>query len=461
MSSTFGGISTALSALYAQRRGLDVTGQNIANVNTDGYSRQRADLSAVGATGAASLWSVSDGVGGGVEMSGVARLRDGFLESRARSEHARSAYLDARLNSLKDVEQVLTEPSDSGVAAQLGDLWAGFGDVANRPGDEAARTQLLQRAGTLAGTLNSSSNAMSRQWDAQREQVGGLVAEVNSAAASVADLNQAIMRATQAGLPSNELADRRDVLAQKLAELTGGVGQTGEDGALDIYLDGTAIVRGSRAEKLTVTGGSRLVDVGVAPISVNWAQDGRSTGISTGTIGAVTENLNVTLPGYTTNLDAVATKLASIVNTAHAAGYDLDGNPGAAMFSGTTAATLTVAITDPRDVAASVTQTPGGNREGGNADVLGKLKANPAGPDSAWRTLVVGIGVTVQTADNRSAVQDAVTAKADNLRDSVAGVNLDEEMTNMLAYQRAYEGAARVMSTIDSMLDTLINRMGR
>jgi flagellar hook-associated protein 1 FlgK len=461
MSSTFSGISTALSALYAQRRGLDVTGQNIANINTDGYSRQRADLSSVSSGAVASLWSVGDGVSGGVDVSGVARLRDGFLESRARSEHARSAYVESRLNSLKDVEQVLTEPSDSGVAAQLGDLWAGFHDVANRPGDEAARSQLLQRAGTITGTLNSSSAALSRQWDAQREQVDGLVAEVNAGAASLAELNQAIMRATQAGLPSNELADRRDVLAQKLAELTGGTGQVGENGAVDIYIEGTALVRGSRAEKLTVTGGDRLVDVGAAPIVVSWLQDGRPTGISGGTIGAVTENLNITLPGYTKDLDAVAAKLTSIVNTVHTAGFDLDGNAGVALFTGTTAATLTVAITDPRKVAASATQTSGGNREGGNADKLAKLKSDPTGPDSSWRTLVVGIGVTVQTADNRAAVQAAVTAKTDNLRDSVAGVNLDEEMTNMLAYQRAYEGAARVMSTIDSMLDTLINRMGR
>jgi flagellar hook-associated protein 1 FlgK len=92
---------------------------------------------------------------------------------------------------------------------------------------------------------------------------------------------------------------------------------------------------------------------------------------------------------------------------------------------------------------------------------LGKLKDSATGPDGAWRTLVVGIGVTVQTADNRAKIQSTVTAKADSLRDSVAGVNLDEEMANMLSYQRAYEGAARVMSTIDSVLDTLINRMGR
>jgi flagellar hook-associated protein 1 FlgK len=251
------------------------------------------------------------------------------------------------------------------------------------------------------------------------------------------------------------------MLALKLAELTGGVGQIGENGAVDVYLDGTAIVRGSHAEQLTVTGATRLVDAGALPISVNWAQDGRASGISTGTIGAVTENLNVTLPDYTAKLDGVATRIATIVNARHEAGYDRDGLAGVALFTGTTAATLRVAITEPRQVAASLTQTTGGNLEGGNASELAKLKSDPNGPDSSWRTLVVGLGVTVQTVSNRAAVQSAVTAKADNLRDSVAGVNLDEEMANMLAYQRAYEGAARVMSAIDSVLDTLINRMGR
>jgi flagellar hook-associated protein 1 FlgK len=459
--STFSGISTALSALYAQRRGLDVTGQNIANVNTEGYSRQRADLSAVSTNATASMWSVGSGVGGGVAMDSVTRIHDMFLEARSRSEHARSAFLDSRKASLQDVERVLTEPSDEGVAAQLNDLWVGFDDVANHPGDGAPRNQLLQRAGTIAGTLNASSNALSRQWNAQREQLDGLVSEVNVAASNVAELNQAIIRATQSGVPSNELQDRRAVLAQKLAELTGGVARTGEEGSLDIYVEGSAIVRGAVAEKLTVTGAHRLTDVAAEPISVNWAKDGRPTAIAGGTIGAITENLSVTLPDYTKKLDEVAVALAATVNAQHAAGYDQDGNAGGAVFSGTTAATLQVTITDPRKIAAAATQTPGGNRDGGNATALGKLKDSATGPDGAWRTLVVGIGVTVQTANNRAAIQDTVTAKADSLRDSVAGVNLDEEMANMLAYQRAYEGAARVMSAIDSMLDTLINRMGR
>ena len=459
--STFSGISTALSALYAQRRGLDVTGQNIANVNTEGYSRQRAGLSSIAASSTASLWSVGDSVGGGVTMESVDRMRDMFLEARARSEHARSAFLDSRKASLQDVERVITEPSDQGIAAQLNDLWVGFDDVANHPGDGAPRNQLLQRAATVAGTLSASSNALSRQWDAQREQLDGLVSEVNVAAAGVAELNQAIIRATQSGLPSNELADRRDVLSQQLAELTGAVGRTGDDGALDIYLDGTALVRGGVAEKLTVTGAHRLTDVAAEPISVNWQQDGRPTGITSGTVGAYTENLSVTLPGYTAELDKVAVALATTVNTQHAAGFDQKGNPGGALYGGTTAATLQVIITKPEEIAAAAIQTLGGNRDAGNAMALAKLKNSATGPDAEWRTLVVGIGVTVQTARNRADIQGTVTARADSLRESVAGVNLDEEMANMLSYQRAYEGAARVMTAIDSVLDTLINRMGR
>jgi flagellar hook-associated protein 1 FlgK len=460
--STFSGISTALSGLYAQRRALDVTGQNIANVNTEGYSRQRADLTAVAASSQASMWSVSENVGGGVDVASIGRMRDAFLEARSRAEHARSSYLDTRKTSLKDVERTLTEPSDTGIAAQLGELWAGFDDVANRPGDEAARNQLLQRVGTVTGTLNASSNALSRQWDAQREQLDGLVNEVNEAAKGVAELNQSIIRANQEGLPSNELADRRDLLTQKLAELTGGVGRAGEDGSLDFYLDGTALVSGSRAEGLSVAGANRLTDVGADPVVVSWTRGGRPAGISGGTVGAITENIGVTLPDYTRQLDGVANALTTVVNAQHQAGYDQDGNPGGSLFTGTTAATITFAITDPRKVAAAAAQTSvTGNRDGGNASALSKLKSTANGPDNAWRTLVVGIGVTVQTANRRSEIQGTVTAAADGLRDSVAGVNLDEEMANMLAYQRAYEGAARVLSAIDSVLDTLINRMGR
>ncbi|HEY0487248.1 MAG TPA: flagellar hook-associated protein FlgK [Mycobacteriales bacterium] len=457
--STFSGISTALSALYAQRRALDVAGQNIANINTEGYSRQRADLQSVGAPAVPSMFAVYDDAGGGVDVNSVERLRDTFLEQRGRSEHSQGSYLEQRKTDLAGIERVVGNLGDTGLSHQLSDLWASFSDVANRPRDLAARNQLLQQAGTVASTLSEQSAVLGDQWAAQRQQVGTLVTEVNTTASTIADLNLAVQRATSGGLPSNELQDRRDGLAMKLAELTGATVRNGADGSLDVYLGGSALVRGATTEAVTVTGATELTGLAGNPVGLSWAADGRPADVPGGTLSAATENLNTTLPDFRTQLDTVAAALVTKVNDVHTAGYDLAGTAGTPLFTGTTAATIAVAITDPALIAASGT-TGTANLDGSNADKLAALAKDPTGPDAAFRSLMVRVGSAAKTATMRSSIQDTVTAAADSARDSVSGVNLDEEMTNMLAAQRAYEGAARVMTAVDSMLDTLINRTG-
>ena len=149
--STFSGLSGALSALYAQQRGMDVTGQNIANANTDGYSRQRVDLKSVGGSPVPAMNSLPDGSVGGVTVTGVARAQDAFLEARGRIEHAQNSYLTDQNQVYTEVQQAFNEPSDTGVQSQLSDLWSAWHDLTNNPGDASVRTQVLARATTLTG----------------------------------------------------------------------------------------------------------------------------------------------------------------------------------------------------------------------------------------------------------------------------------------------------------------------
>jgi flagellar hook-associated protein 1 FlgK len=456
--STFSGLSTALSALYAQRRGLDVTGLNIANANTDGYSRQRVTLTSVGGATVPAVFSHWDGAGGGVAVEDVERLRDQFLEARARGEHAQNAYLSDQQRIYGQVEQIFNEPSDTGLQSQLADFWSSWHEVANRPGDLAARTQLLQRASTIADNLHTSQDTLGALWTATREQLGALTTEVNTATANVAQLNQAVVRANQAGLPANELADQRDQAVLHLSELTGSTARVRDDGAVDVYLNGSSLVSGAAARKLAVAGATRLEDQSTTPVSLRWADDGNSAIVTKGTAASALEALNTTIPAYTAALDGVAASLASTVNAQHAAGYDLAGAAGGQFYSGTTAATLTVAVTDPSKVAAAA--GPGGSFDGTNADTIAHIAASNDGPDKIYRQLVVGLGVVTQGVNRRATIQSVVTDDVDSARSSESGVNLDEEMSNMLAYQRGYEAASRVMNAVDSMLDTLINRTG-
>lgn len=462
--STFSGLSTALTGLQAARRGLDVTGQNISNANTDGYTRQRVQQESIGAPTTPALWSTYEGVGGGVDVTDIQRLNDEFLTARSRTESATLGQLMGRQTAMAGVESVFGEPGDTGISSQLSDLWSAWHDVANRPGDLASRSQLLSRTATVADGIRAAYTKLDTQWTSTREQLSVAVDQVNTTAANVAELNQAIKRSTQAGIPVNELKDKRDQLIDSLAKATGATTKPGADGTIDVYLGGIALVRGDVAEKLAVTGAASMTDLrsGSSPApSVTWVSTGSAVALG-GETGSQVEALGVTIPAYADKLDTVAFALRDTVNAAHTAGYDLDGNAGAAMFSATaTAKDITSLITDPRKVAASAqAPSPTPSLDGSNAAALAELGRASNSPDSIYRQLVVDVGNAAQTANRRVEIQNSVSTEASAARESAQGVNTDEEMVNLLSYQRAYEAAARVITSIDEALDTLINRTG-
>jgi flagellar hook-associated protein 1 FlgK len=469
MSGTFTGLNTALTSLHAQRRGLDVTGQNIANANTDGYSRQRVTMESVGAPAVPALWSTYQGAGDGVAVTDVLRLRDAFLEARGRIESEKLARLSTRNDTVVGIERAFQEPGENGLQAQLSEMWAGWHDVANRPGDLAARAQLLERTATLADSFRQTYTALDAQWTATGEQLETTVASVNAAATNVAELNQAILRATQAGIPTNELADQRDLLVRQLADAVGAAGRPGKDGTVDVYVGGTALVHGSTSQELAVRGAATLDDARTPAggVSLVWAASGATAGAA-GRAGAYAEALTTTIPTYAERLDAVVANLRDRLNAAHAAGYDLTGAPGGPLFGPTaTAKDITALITGADQVAASsepASLGPDGilrpSLDGSHAAAIAEIERQASGPDRAYRQLVVQLGSDAQTADRRLEIQSQVVIQVDTAREAQAGVNLDEEMVNLLSFQRGYEAAARVISTVDATLDILINRTG-
>ena len=455
--SMLAGLNTALTALQAHRSGLDVAGQNIANANTEGYSRQRVDLRANGGPPVPGIFSTWQGAGAGVSVTDVVRLRDAFLEGRARAEHSQDAYLSTVNQAYTSIETVLAEPSDTAVAAQLSDFWAGWHDIANNPGDWAARVQVLQRGSLVADGLRTAHDAYSSVWNGTRASLDALVVEVNGAAAAVADLNETIRRAQGTGPPANELIDQRDVQVMRLAELVGATAIAREDGTVDVHVNGSTLVAGSSNRSLAVTGARGLVEQGTDPVTLRWS-DNTSSVVPGGQVAGNLDIVTVILPGQVAALDQVASRLADTVNTGHRAGYGLDGATDRPFFTGTTAATISVAVSNPDQVAAS--GSAGGGLGGSNADALAALADRSDGADAAYRDMTVGLGLAAQTAARRADIQSRVTTEVDSARDAGSGVNLDEEMTSMLAYQRAYEAAARLLTTIDGVLDVLINRTG-
>ncbi len=248
--STFSGLNRATTSLWTQRRAMDVTGQNIANVNTEGYSRQRAEMQAIGGSTVPAFYSTSTGIGGGVNADKVIRIRDAFLEGRGHTETANAARLTAVNETFELVEQAFREPGDTGIQSLMAEMWAGWGDVANQPQDPAARGQVIQRLNTLVGGIQFSQSQLGAQWDQTRENLGVLVADVNATAETVAQLNQAIQRALQSELPANDLLDKRDLLVTKLADQIGATVRLKDDGVVDVMVGGISLVAGSSAVAL-------------------------------------------------------------------------------------------------------------------------------------------------------------------------------------------------------------------
>jgi flagellar hook-associated protein 1 FlgK len=461
-------LSTALSALYAQRRGLDVTGHNIANANTEGYTRQRVDMGAIGGPIDPALWSRWNGVGQGVTVTGTARLRDAFLDLRSNQEHGVQGQLTTAQQILTRIELGFGEPSDLGLATQLNDFWAGWDDVANNPTDLAARNALLERASTITTNLRGSSASLATLRTDLVDQLRAQVTQVNEMARSIADLNDGIINATNAGLSPTDLLDQRDLLVAKLADTIGITVKPGDAGSVNVYVGGTALVRGHKAETLNVS------DDGTTA-TIAWAKDGYPAAITAGTVNALVLGVNDTIPRYSQQLDALALRLRDLVNGVHGEGQDLDGAVGGDFFEGTGASDIRLAANvagQPRKLAAAA--PGGGTADSANALRLAALAdhrdaplapGDPAylagdGPDLMYRSLIVGLGVENQAVNRRSEIQFEITRQVDAARDAQAGVNLDEEMTNMLSYQRAYDAAARFMTAIDQMLDRLINSTG-
>lgn len=442
---TFDGLSTGLSALYAQRRAVEVAGQNIANVNTEGYSRQRVGMVADSGPVTPGIFSRYEGSGMGVRSVDIVRLRDQFLEARAQREQATAGYLSTMQTTMGRVELAVGEPSDTGIAAQLSDFWAGWDDVGLNPADPAARAQLVERASTLTASIRQLDGALTALGDAATGELGALVADVNGIAKRIAELNGSIRSATAAGMSANELEDQRDLFVLQLAEQVGAGSRITDDGGIDVYIGSMALVRGTTTEALTLDVGS-----GPGTVRVAWADDGLTTTVG-GEASALLETVNVVVPGQRADVAAVSQALHDDVNAIHLTGFDQDGNPGGSFFTmGPGGLEVAAGILgSTRAIAASAV---GGAVDGSIAQQL----AGQVGPDGVYREMVVRLGVTTQAVNRRVDVQDSIVRQVDAARESEAGVNIDEEMTNLVAFQHAYSAAARFVTVVDELVDTII-----
>jgi len=444
--STFMGLETTLRGILAQQLALDVTGHNIANANTVGYSRQRASLVATDPYTVPGVTRPPQAgqLGTGVDVDQYERVRDAFIDIQLRAQTMLNGANQATQDGLQQVEQAFNEPSDSGLNSLLAKYWSAWQDVSNSPENLATRQALAAAASSLAGGFNQVSQQLSTLQSQTATNVTYTINDVNSIGTQIAALNDAIAKSTVTGDHPNDLLDQRDLLIDKLSELGNVALANGANGAVDVSIGGAALVTGATSATLA---------------------EASLTSLTSGKLSALVRLRDTTIPGYQTQLNTIASTLISQTNTAHAAGFDLSGTAGGTFFTGTDAATIGVnsaLVTNPALIAAS------GNGQPGNAaaalainTLRGTAVIGSATIDQAYSQLVTRIGSDSQEAQRSLDTSSLLASTLQSKRDSVSGVSLDEEMTNLVRFQRGYQASARALSAMDDMLDTLITRTGR
>lgn len=455
----FGSINTALTALRYARVGMDVASDNVANVATEGYTRRRVESASLDAGAVPAMWFRSTGQGDGVAVTGIGRVTDEVLNVRVRREHGRQSALEVQQAALRRVEDGLAEPGPNGLAAALERLSSSWDTLSHDAGGAAARGAVISAARDVVDTVRNQVRHVGDEMADQRTRALADVTEVQGLVRDLAAANKAIVSGTVNGSDTNALRDSRDLMAVRLASLTGAQTTVQPDGSATVVLGGATLVRGATGATVTIASGvapDGSDDGGPLRLGVD-GPDGSAEVTPGGELGGVAQLLDQTLPAYLSGLASVVASVATAVNTQHRAGYDAAGDAGGDVFSFDPAdvlGTLAVAVTDPQRVAAA--GVPGPSRDGSNAVALHDLGTL----GGAYQQLVTGLGNTAVEVGRQLANQTVLTQQVDMAQQDLGGVSIDEEMVNLTTLQRQYEAAARVMTTVDSLLDTLINRTG-
>jgi flagellar hook-associated protein 1 FlgK len=455
MSGLLGLLSMTARSLDAQRFGLDVVGQNISNVNTEGYTKRVALFSAVPATEARSA-------GDGVQIDGVRSTRDRLIDRQLWMELSAEQQAATLDQTLSVVEVAIGAPGTS-IDGALDDFFDAFAGLADDPTSLTARQQVIYQGQALVSEFRDMAAQFSRIQHDTDTRVRSTVDQVNELVARIADLN------TRVGgtLPtSSEGLVLRDEINKAIEDLSGlvdiNVIET-SDGTFNIdFASGRALVVGRFGYPVSVqdepvTGFARIVSGGV---------DVTAQGIG-GTLGGYLDARDSKMSSYLSQLDQLAVDLAAKVNEVHSTGYGLAGSTGIAFFTmGSPAGAASLSVNDAllaaggTDlIAASSSPTlPGDNA---NARLLAGIRteelASGLTASEAWSQLVYEVGRDKQTAQNTASLQAEVTTQIRNLQDAVSGVSLDEEAADLIRFQRSYEANARFFTTIDETLATLLN----
>ncbi len=462
MPGPFHGIDLAGRALRSFQRALDVTGHNIANVNTKGYSRQTVDF--VASDPIAFYENGRQILGTGVDVASINRIRDMFLEARMQGGQSEMQRFSTLAGNLKQIEGVYNEPSDNAIGAALDKFFDGWSALASNPNDAAARIELRASAQTLTSRIQSgfkSFQAYGGQLDAEVKET---IVRINQISGSIATLNSQIRADVAAGGTPSDLQDQRDTLLEEMGGLVNIHTEHFRDGTVSVYASQFTLVDG---------GGARTYPSTYDPVTQTLT-DGTNTysvrsGKLAGLFGSIVANT-----AQQTDLDTLANNLRAQINPIHRTGINQNATTGLNFFndvavgnppSGAIDFDLDPVIkADIKNISSSTTGLPG---DGGLALSLSNLRNQSIAAlgnktlGDYYRDIVTQIGQDANYFAGQQSTQEAIIQQIDAQRQSVSGVSIDDEMSNMLRFQRSYQAAAKVLTVFDQVTDDLLGMLKR
>lgn len=479
-----GSLLMGSQSLNTQRQAIETIGNNISNINTPGYARQRANIVTNQQTGQGGELAM------GASVSGIESLRSPLLDSLVQQSLGDQSFADSASSLTSTVQDSLGEQftsasgsSSSGtvlsgngpVQDALTSFFGAMQNLASSPTDATAQQVVVTDAQTLSSAINNAYTRVQNTQSQIASDANTVTTQVNQLAKSIASLNQQItIVEASSGTTANSLRDTRQADIESLSGLVNIKATPQSDGTVSVALaDNPSVllvsgINGAGAgstQSLSVTYNANAS----TPLTVSASTSGAlGTGVpSSGSLGAYLDVANNVIgsPAASGNtgilgaLDGVANQIRTQINTQNSLGFTTGGAAGGAIFTGTGAADLAVASNVANNPALIAAGNGSGPLDGSNALAMSQIQ-NSSGVVPAFQNLVANLGQTVHTAASNQTTQDAVTQQLKNQRDSVSGVSIDEEMTNLINFQQAYDASARFISTISSMYNTLITGTG-
>jgi len=452
------------SGLSAYRVATEITGENIANVNTPGYSRQRAILETA-------PQSAINGfsLGTGVSVTGVQRFYDGLLQQQMVTAQTTLGYDSTSSNVLQQIEPTFNEVTTNGLGDAISKFFGSWQDLSLNPTGTAERQAVLTTAQNVVDNFHSISKTLSDTVAAQNSSLTPLTDSINATLNSIAQLNGQIKTTQMTSGNANELKDQRDQLIQDLSKQVGITYTENSDGTTDVnYTDASgtyALVSGSKAGAFSLDKITNPNSYAVQLTAAGSAGPATTVAPTQGALGATLALRDTIIPGYQKQVDLLATTIATKVNAQQTSGADLTGATGIALFDPATSSAATIAInpavTSTNQIAAAASGSPAMSGDNSNALAMAGLLNDTSTMGGStfngyYNTLVSKVGLDVQSSQNTVSRDEAFSNQLSTLRESNSGVSLDEELTNLVTYQRSYQASSKIITTATDMMDTVL-----